>query len=154
ETALWALDSLSARARASGTPWALGLEARSRALTIDGPAAEEHYVAAIDQLGASRIASEAARAHLLYGEWLRREGRRKEARDPLRAAHELLSDMGIDAFAARAARELSATGAHPRTRAQQPAHGLTDQELLIARLVATGATSPEIGAQLFLSPRT
>ncbi|KAB1650388.1 AAA family ATPase [Pseudoclavibacter endophyticus] len=154
ETALQALERLSARARASGTAWALGLEMRSRAMTITGPAAEEFYLEAIAQLSASRIGGEAARAHLLYGEWLRREGRRQEARDPLRFAHEQLSDMGIGAFAARAARELQATGEHPRKRTARQIDGLTAHELHIARLVATGATSREVGAQLFLSPRT
>lgn len=154
ETALRALERFSERARASGTAWALGLKARSRALTISGPAAEESYLEAIEHLSASRIASEAARAHLVYGEWLRREGRRQDARGQLRTAHELLSDMGIGAFAARAARELLATGEHPRKRTAPETNGLTAQELQIARLVATGATSREVGAQLYLSPRT
>ncbi|MGC5382761.1 helix-turn-helix transcriptional regulator [Micromonospora sp. DT68] len=95
-----------------------------------------------------------ARTHLVYGEWLRREGRRREAREQLRTAHELLSGMGAEAFAERAARELRATGEHPRKRAAQPTDALTAHELHIARLVATGATSREVGAQLFLSPRT
>jgi DNA-binding CsgD family transcriptional regulator len=154
ETAMRALGRLGARAQASGTAWALGLEARSRALTISGPAAEESYLEAIGRLGASRIASETARAHLVYGEWLRREGRRQEARGQLRTAHELLSDMGIHAFAARAARELRATGEHPRKRTAPQNDGLTAQELQIARLVATGATSREVGTQLYVSPRT
>lgn len=154
ERAALALEQLSSRARASGTSWALGLEARSRALTTMGPDAEEHYRDAIALLGASLIAGEVARAHLVYGEWLRREGRRQDARRELRTAHELLSDMGAEGFAARAARELSATGEHPRKRTAQPTDALTAQELHIARLVATGATSKEVGAQLFLSPRT
>ena len=154
ERAAAALEELSARARASGTPWALGLEARSRALTSTGPAAEEHYRAAIAHLGRCRIATHLARTHLVYGEWLRREGRRQDAREQLRTAHEMLTDMGAEAFAARAARELSATGEHPRARSAQPTDELTAQELRIARLVATGATSREVGAQLFLSPRT
>ena len=154
ERAALALEQLSSRARASGTSWALGLEARSRALTMTGPEAEEHYREAIAHLGASLIAGEAARAHLLYGEWLRRAGRRQDAREELRTAHDLLSDMGAEGFASRAARELRATGEHPRKRTAQPTDALTAQELHIARLVATGATSREVGAQLFLSPRT
>lgn len=100
------------------------------------------------------MCGEAARAHLVYGEWLRREGRRQEAREQLRTAHELLSDMGAAAFAERAARELRATGEHPRKRGAQPTDALTAHEAHIARLVATGATSREVAAQLFLSPRT
>lgn len=154
ERAATALDQLSRRARASGTPWALGLEARSRALLSSGPAAEKHYREAIEWLGQCRIATHLARAHLVYGEWLRREGRRQDARGHLRVAHDLLSGMGAEAFARRAARELRATGEHPRKRTTQPADELTAHELHIARLVATGATSREVGAQLFLSPRT
>lgn len=154
EGAVRALARFTVRARASGTAWALGLEARSRALTLTGPAAEEQYLEAIAQLSKSRVAGDAARAQLVYGEWLRREGRRQEARSRLRTAHELLSDMGIEAFAARAARELHATGEHPRKRSARLTDELTAQELHIARLVATGATSREVGVQLFLSPRT
>jgi len=154
ERASVALEQLSSRARASGTPWALGLAARSRALTSTGPAAEEHYAEAIELLRGSRMVSHLARAHLVYGEWLRREGRRQDAREQLRTAHELFSSMGAEAFAERAARELRATGEHPRKRIAQPTDTLTAHELHIARLVATGATSREVGAQLFLSPRT
>jgi DNA-binding CsgD family transcriptional regulator len=154
ERAAVALDELSRRARAAGTPWALGMEARSRALTSTGPAAEENYREAIDFLGTCRMVSYLARTHLVYGEWLRRERRRKEAREHLRTAHELLSNMGADAFAARAGSELRATGEHPRKRTAQPTDALTEHELHVARLVATGATSREVGAQLFLSPRT
>ena len=154
ERASRALDELSARAHASGTPWALGLATRARALTSTGAVAEEHYRAAVEHLRRCRIAPHLARTHLVYGEWLRREGRRQDAREQLRTAHDLLSDMGAEAFAARAAHELGATGQHPRSRTAQPTDALTAQEHHIARLVATGATSREVGAQLFLSPRT
>ncbi|MBC8091681.1 MAG: helix-turn-helix transcriptional regulator, partial [Pseudonocardia sp.] len=119
-----------------------------------GPAAEEHYRDAIEQLDASRMAADTARAHLGYGEWLRREGSRREAREQLRTARGLLSDMGAEAFAERAARELRATGENPRERTAQPTDALTAHEAHIARLVATGATSREVASQLFLSPRT
>ncbi|GAA5139886.1 ATP-binding protein [Pseudonocardia adelaidensis] len=154
ERAAAALAVLGPRARACGTAWALGLEARSRALTSTGPAAEAGYREAIEHLGGCRMAAHLARAHLVYGEWLRREGRRREAREQLRIAHDQLTVIGADGFAARAARELRATGDQPRERSERPATGLTEHELHIARLVATGATSREIGAQLFLSPRT
>jgi tetratricopeptide (TPR) repeat protein len=120
ERAAAAVDLLTSRANASGTQWALGLAARSRALTSIGPVAEEHYREAIERLRGSRMATHLARAHLVYGEWLRREGRRQDAREQLRTAHELLSDMGAAAFAERAARELQATGEHPRKRTTQP----------------------------------
>ncbi|MEU6700799.1 AAA family ATPase [Pseudonocardia sp. NPDC046786] len=155
ERAAVALEELDARARATGTSWALGLVARSRALTGTGPDVEEHYRAAIDHLGRCRLVVYLARTHLVYGEWLRREGRRREARDQLRTAHGLLSDMGAGAFADRAARELRATGERPRNRtAARPTDALTAHELHVARLVATGATSREVATQLFLSPRT
>ncbi|WP_223411698.1 ATP-binding protein [Occultella gossypii] len=154
ERAAAALEQLTSRASASGTDFALGLAARSRALTTTGPAAEEHYREAIVRLTNCRWAVYLARTHLVYGEWLRREGRRQDAREQLRTAHRLLSNMGIEAFAARAARELRATGEHPRARTTHPTDELTTQELQVARLVATGATSREVGAQLFLSPRT
>jgi DNA-binding CsgD family transcriptional regulator/tetratricopeptide (TPR) repeat protein len=149
-----ALDELASRAQATGTTWALGLEAQGRALTSTGSIAEDHHRHAIDLLGACRMSAYLARAHLVYGEWLRREGRRQDARSELRRAHELLTDAGLEAFAARAARELRATGEHPRKRTAQPSDALTPHEVQIARLVATGATSREVGAQLFLSPRT
>ncbi|WP_181313188.1 ATP-binding protein [Nocardioides campestrisoli] len=154
ERAAAATDLLDSRARASGTDSALGLAARSRALIATGAAAEADYLEAIERLTHCRWKVFLARTHLVYGEWLRREGRRQEAREQLRIAHRSLSDMGIEAFADRAARELRATGEHPRKRTVQPAGSLTDQELHIARLVATGATSREVAAQLFLSPRT
>ncbi|HLU55247.1 MAG TPA: LuxR family transcriptional regulator [Pseudonocardia sp.] len=149
-----ALAQLRPMARASGTRWALGLEARCRALTGTGPAAEAAYREAIDHLGRTRMAAHLARTHLVYGEWLRREGRRRDARDQLRIAHERLTATGADGFTARAARELRATGDQPRRRSDRAAATLTEHELHIARLVATGATAKEIGAQLFLSPRT
>jgi DNA-binding CsgD family transcriptional regulator len=130
------------------------MAARSRALVSTGPSAEAHYREAIERLGSSRMATHLARAHLVYGEWLRREGRRQDAREELRTAHRLLSDMGAEAYAQRAARELRATGEHPRKRGAQPTDALTAQEAHIARLVATGATSREVASQLFLSPRT
>ncbi len=154
ERAAAALDRLTSRARASGTQWALGMAARSRALTSTGPDAEDHYREAIERLGSCRMATHLARAHLVYGEWLRREGRRQDAREQLRTAHKLFSDMGTEAFAERAARELRATGENPRKRTVQPTDALTAQELQIAQLVATGATNREVGTQLFLSPRT
>ena len=154
ESATRAMEELSTRARASGTEWALGVAARSRALTSTGAEAEELYREAIERLKSCRMGAFLARSHLVFGEWLRREGRRHEAREQLRTAHALLADMGAEQFAARAARELRATGEHPRKRTTQPTDALTAQELTIARLVATGATSREVGAQLFLSPRT
>ncbi|USQ77357.1 ATP-binding protein [Ornithinimicrobium cryptoxanthini] len=149
-----ALEQFTSRTRASGTQWALGLEAYARGLTSTGSAAEEQYREAIARLSDCRMAPYAARAHLAFGEWLRRERRRQDAREQLRTAHELLMEMGVEAFAARAARELRATGEHPRKRTAQPTDALTAHELHIARLVATGATSREVGTQLFLSPRT
>ncbi|MDX6455163.1 MAG: hypothetical protein QOD48_1270, partial [Gaiellaceae bacterium] len=145
---------LSKTTRASGTDWALGIEARSRALLSDGKAAEQLYREAIDRLGRTRVRWALARAHLVYGEWLRRENRRVDARDELRTAHELLSSMGAEAFAERAARELRATGENVRKRAAETRGRLTAQETQIARLAADGYTNPEIGAQLFISPRT
>src|SRR5690606_11881376 len=122
---------------ACDTPWARGLEARSRALTLSGDSAEHHYRAAIEYLEASRLTGEAARAHLVYGEWLRRAGRRQEARDELRVAHDLLTRIGADAFATRAAKELRATGEYPRRRTSPSPGELAAQELQFARQVAT-----------------
>ncbi|WP_219339791.1 ATP-binding protein [Luteimonas salinisoli] len=154
EQAAAALDRLTSRASASGTQWALGMAARSRALTSTGPDAEDHYREAIERLANCRMATHLARAHLVYGEWLRRAGRRQDAREQLRTAHQLFSEMGTEAYADRAARELRATGENARKRTAQPTDALTAQELHIARLVATGATNREVGTQLFLSPRT
>lgn len=154
DLALPVMKRLSERARASRTPWAAGVELRSRALLTDGPAADELYQEAIVQLGRSEGTVHLARARLLHGEWLRREGRLSEARTRLRAAYEQLSSIGAEAFAARAARELAAAGEQVRKPKAEAQHRLTPQEFQIARLVATGATSKEVATQLFLSPRT
>jgi len=149
-----ALQRLSESARASGTDWALGIEARSRALLSDGEAAERLYRQAIDRLGRTRVRVELARAHLLYGEWLRRERRRLDARQQLRTAHDLLSTMGMEGFAERAARELLATGETARKRSVETSSQLTAQEAQVARLARDGLSNPEIGARLFISTRT
>jgi DNA-binding CsgD family transcriptional regulator len=149
-----ALKRLAESTRASGADWALGIEARSRALLSDGAAAEQLHREAIERLGGTRIRFELARAHLLYGEWLRRQRRRADAREQLRRAHEMLSDMGAEAFAERAARELLATGETARKRTDDTRGQLTAQETQIARLARGGSSNPEIGAQLFISPRT
>ena len=148
------LARLAAIAEANGTDWALGVHAARAALLADGPAAERLYREAIERLARTRIRVAAARAHLLYGEWLRRENRRVDAREQLRAAHELFTEMGNEAFAERARRELLATGETVRRRSVETLDELTPQEAQIARLAAGGHTNPEIGAQLFLSPRT
>jgi DNA-binding CsgD family transcriptional regulator/tetratricopeptide (TPR) repeat protein len=149
-----ALDALCQKTQASPTAWARGVEARSRALVSAGNAAEGLYKEAIEQLERTRLRAELARAHLLYGEWLRREHRRVDARAQLRVAHGMLSDMGADAFAERARRELLATGETVRKRTVETFDELTPQEVQVARLAAGGQTNPEIGAQLFLSSRT
>jgi DNA-binding CsgD family transcriptional regulator len=148
------LEQLSDRTRSSGTDWALGVEARSRALLLADDDAELLYREAIDRLSRTRIRVEHARAHLLYGEWLRRERRRLDAREQLRAAHEMFTTMGLEAFAQRAARELLATGATARKRTVETSGDLTSQEAQIARLARDGLSNPEIGARLFISPRT
>jgi DNA-binding CsgD family transcriptional regulator len=149
-----AFEQLSERTRASGTDWALGIEARCRALLSTGDAADSLYLEAIERLDRSPNRPEAARTHLLFGEWLRRENRRVDARQHLRAAFEALSAMGLDGFAERARRELLATGETVRKRTVDTAAELTDQEACIARLVAEGLTNVEIGAKLFISART
>ncbi|MCP9273593.1 ATP-binding protein [Mycolicibacterium arenosum] len=154
ESASRAMEELSRRAMVCDTEWAFGIAARSRALTSTGVEAEGHYRESITRLQHCRMDAFLARTHLVFGEWLRREGRRTDAREQLRTAHALLADMGAEAFAARAARELRATGERARKRTSRPSDALTAQELTIARLVATGATSREVGQQLFLSPRT
>jgi DNA-binding CsgD family transcriptional regulator len=154
DIAVPALDRLEARTGAAGTEWALGTQARSRALIDDSGDAESLYREAIERLGRSRIVVHRARAELLYGEWLRRENRRVDAREPLRAAHEVLHGAGADAFAERARRELLATGETIRRRTHETLYELTAQEAQVARLAVDGRTNPEIGAQLFISPRT
>ncbi|HEX4670841.1 MAG TPA: LuxR C-terminal-related transcriptional regulator, partial [Solirubrobacteraceae bacterium] len=154
ELAVDALGQLSQATGASGTDWALGVEARSRALLSDGEAAEALYREAIARLARTRIQVELARSHLLYGEWLRRERRRRDARDQLRRAHGLFVEFGMEAFAERARIELGATGEHARKRTVETRDDLTPQEAQISRLAATGATNQEIAAQLFISPNT
>nr|WP_286793127.1 LuxR family transcriptional regulator [Microbacterium sp. UBA3394] len=145
---------LESRARAAGTDWALGLAASARALTGHAPSVDRAFVEAIERLGRTRITAHLARVQLLYGEWLRREGRRRDARELLRAAHDLFSTMGAHGFAERAARELRAIGDQPRVYGDRPLDALTAQEVNVARLVIAGATSREVGEQLFLSTRT
>jgi DNA-binding CsgD family transcriptional regulator len=149
-----ALDWVTERARVTPTEWARGIEARVRALASDGAAAEALYREALERLGRTRLRIELARTHLLYGEWLRREQRRVDARTQLRAAYEMLSTMGVDAFAQRAERELLATGETVRKRRVEARGDLSAQEAQIARLARDGLTNPEIGAHLFISPRT
>jgi DNA-binding CsgD family transcriptional regulator len=151
---------LSERTRVTRTEWVLGIEARVRALLSDGSAADGFYGESVERLGRTRIRAELARSYLLYGEWLRRQGRRTDARVQLRTAHQMLAEMGMEAFAERARRELLATGetARKRTapagRAAQASTVLTAQEALVARLARDGLSNPEIGARLFISPRT
>ena len=149
-----ALERLSERTRAAGTDFALGIEARSKALLAGGEIAERLYLQAIERLGRTRLAFELARAHLVYGEWLRRERRRLDARDQLRRAQDMFSSMRADAFAARAGRELLATGETARKRRTETRDELTAQETQIAVLARDGLSNSEIGARLFISPRT
>ena len=149
-----ALRQLDQRTRASGTDWALGVRARSMALLSDGKVAEARYREAIERLGRSRVAVHLGRAQLVYGEWLRRENRRVDARQQLRAAHDTFSRIGAEGFAERARRELSATGETARKRTLDTRDVLTAQEAQIAHLARDGFSNPEIGAQLFISPRT
>lgn len=151
DAAVSACESLTERTTASGTAWGLGVGAYARALVTG---VEEHYREAVELLAESPAATYRARAYLLYGEWLRRQGRRRDARTNLRAAHEQLSAMGMEAFTRRAADELRATGEQARSRSPHTYDQLTMQEVHIARLVATGATSKEVATRLFLSPRT
>jgi DNA-binding CsgD family transcriptional regulator len=154
EEAVDALGRLAEMARACGTDWILGIEARARAL-VAGPAdADELYRQATERLGRTPFRTELARAHLLYGKWLPREGRRVDARQQLRTAHDMLIAIGMEAFAERARRELLATGEKARKRSAGTREELTPQEEQIARLAREGLSNPEIGAQLFVNART
>ncbi len=150
EAAEWLTEMTSA----SGTHWALGVQARSHALLARGDAADTSYREAISSLEKTKVGSELARTHLLYGEWLRRERRRTDARDHLRTAHQMLEAMGMESFAARARHELLATGETARRRSVPDTQELTAQEMLIAQLARDGLSNPEIGSRLFISART
>jgi DNA-binding CsgD family transcriptional regulator len=149
-----ALERIDAATAFAGTDSALGILARSRALVAEGDGAERLYREAIERLGRTRLRPELARAHLLYGEWLRRERRRVDAREQLRTAHEMLVAIGMEAFAERARKELQACGEKVRRRTVETRDDLTAQERQIARLARDGLSNPEIGDRLFLSPRT
>jgi DNA-binding CsgD family transcriptional regulator len=154
DTAGRGLERLAEVTQPAGTDFALGILARTRALLSDGAAAEGLYREAIERLGRTGLRPELARAHLLYGEWLRREGRRLDAREQLRPAYDLCAAIGMEAFAERARRELVATGEKVRKRRPETRTELTPQEEQIARLARDGLSNPEIGAQLFISART
>jgi DNA-binding CsgD family transcriptional regulator len=154
-----AVDELAKTTQPGGTDFGLGVEARCRALVSQGPAAEDLYREAIERFGRTRLRPELARAHLLYGEWLRRESRRVDAREQLRVAHDMLDEMGMDAFAERARRELLATGETVRRRTADTtttaaSQELTAQEAQVARLARDGLSNPEIGTRLFISSHT
>ena len=149
-----ALARLSAMTTMEGSDWAKGLEARSRALVSEGQEAEQYYAAAVERLGRTQLRPDLARAHLLYGEWLRRENRRLDARHQLHAAYHLFTAIGADAFAERARSELLATGEKVRKREVGTSSQLTPQEEHIVRLARDGRTNPEISAELFISTRT
>jgi ATP/maltotriose-dependent transcriptional regulator MalT len=154
ERAAGPLERLAEIAEANGTDFARGIEARSRAMLSDGETAERLYREAIERLSRTRIRVALARAHVVYGEWLRRENRRVDAREQLRVAYDMLADMANEAYAERARRELRATGETVRKRTVETLDELTPHEVQIARLAADGLTNQEVGAQLFLSPRT
>ncbi|TDW24350.1 helix-turn-helix transcriptional regulator [Kribbella kalugense] len=154
ERAADAVRRLSESTSASGSDWALGVEARSRALLSEGDTADRLYREAIERLGRTRMRADLARAHLVYGEWLRRENHRSHAREQLRVAYKRFTDMGMEGFADRARRGLLATGEIVRKRAVDTLTDLTAQEAQIAKLARAGRTNQEIGGQLFISPRT
>ena len=154
ELARDALERLADSTQPVGNDFALGIEARSRALLTDAPAAENLYREAIDRLGRTPRRPELARAHLVYGEWLRHSDRLREARERLRTAEQMFAEIGMEAFADRARGELVAAGAKPSTRHLEIREELTAQEEQIARLARDGLTNTQIGTQLFLSPRT
>jgi DNA-binding CsgD family transcriptional regulator len=141
-------------AEASGTQWLLAVRARSHALLSEGEQAEYAYRESIARFGKTRLRVDLARVHLLYGEWLRRERRRHEAREHLRTARDMLERMGVAAFAERAARELRATGESARRRDVVRDQELTAQEAQVARLARDGLSNPEIATRLFLSAHT
>jgi DNA-binding CsgD family transcriptional regulator len=149
-----ALDRLSAMTDVEDSDWAKGLEARSRALVSEGQEAEKYYAEAVERLERTRLRPDLARAHLLFGEWLRRGNRRIDARHQLRAAYKLFTAIGAEAFAERARSELIATGEKVRKREIGPYHQLTPQEEHIVRLAQDGRTNREIAAELFISTRT
>jgi DNA-binding CsgD family transcriptional regulator len=154
ERAEGALRRLCDATSAAATDWALGIQARSTALVSDDEHAERPYLEAIERLGRTRLRAELARAHLLYGEWLRRQGRRRDAREQLRTAYQMLDAMGMAAFAERARKELAATGETARKRTVETLTELTAQEAQIARLARSGHSNTEISTELFISPRT
>ena len=154
QRAAGALEQLAERTGASCSEWALGIQARSRALLAEGSRAEALYRESIDRLRRGEIGGYLARSHLVYGEWLRRERRRVDAREQLRSAYELCTEMRLDAFADRARRELLATGATAQKRHLTTRVELTAQEAQIARLARDGLSNPEIGSRLFISSRT
>jgi DNA-binding CsgD family transcriptional regulator len=149
-----ALEWISERTRVISSGWASGMEARVRALLSEGEGAESLYRQSVEHLSGTRARLELARTHLLYGEWLRRERRRRDARKHLRTALEAFTSMGVEAFAHRAERELLATGERARKRTVDTLDQLTPQETQIARLASEGHTNREIAAQLFISPST
>jgi DNA-binding CsgD family transcriptional regulator len=149
-----ALEQLAEATSIGDSDWGLGIHARSRALLSEGEDAESSYRGAIEHLSRTQIRPELARSHLVYGEWLRRENRRLDARAQLRIAHDLFTTIGMEAFAERARTELQATGEHVRAHTVEMRDDLTAQERQIAELARDGLSNPEIGAQLFLSPRT